>query len=51
MQLKDLVVFFFGEKIASRDYLVALNSRFHARDVWAVVKFIGVLAQNKLNVA
>ena len=51
MQLKDLVVFFFCKKVTPRDYLIALNSRFHARDVWAVVKFIGVLAQNKLNVA
>jgi len=50
MQLKDLVMFFLGEKVTARDNLVALNSRFHARDVWAVVKFIGVLAQNKFNV-
>ena len=51
MQLEDLVVFFFCEKVTPRDDLIALNSRFHARDVWAVVKFIGVLAQDKLDVA
>ncbi len=43
-------MFFFCEKVTSRDDLIALNSRFHARDVWAVVKFIGVLAQDKFNV-
>jgi hypothetical protein len=51
MQLKDLVVFFFGEKVTPRNDLIAFNSRLHAFNVWAVVKFIGVLAQDKLNVA
>jgi hypothetical protein len=50
MQLEDLVVFFFCEKVTPRDDLIALNSRFHAFNVWAVVKFIGMLAQDKLNV-
>jgi hypothetical protein len=50
MQLEDLVVFFFCKKVTPRDDLIALNSRFHAFNVWAVVKFIGVLAQDKFNV-
>ena len=51
MQLEDLVVFFFFEKVTPRDNLIALNSRFHAFNVGAVIKFVGMLAQNKLNVS
>jgi hypothetical protein len=51
MQLKDLVVLFLGKKVTPRDNLIALNSRFHAFNVGAVVKFVGMLAQDKLNVS
>jgi hypothetical protein len=51
MQLEDLVVFFLGEKVTARHNLIAIVIWFHAGDVGAVSKFVGMLAQDKLNVA
>ena len=44
-------MFLLGEKVTAAHNLIAVNIWLHAGDVGAVVKFVGMLAQNKLNVA
>ena len=44
-------MFLLGEKVTAAHNLIAVNIWLHAGDVRAVVKFVGMLAQNKLNVA